>query len=484
MNSTLWLLRDPASGHLPAVITQYGQLYGLDCKEWKRNEPGDHVYGHDAQAIVVGLSYRSLRSLGNERALQLRNLVRRGATVYVRGGFLSKQSCSMSPIVDVNFSHTQGREGSLYRIESNSQVPAVLHEETGCADSPLAYAVGLPANAVPLASTQLETDEWCPFLFAIKCGAGVVICDLLPDSPSVALEVPIVERIASSSKRHAELGALVVARLATGLSPERRPPLNLIVDDRPANFDLLNTQNLCRWLQHVGAQFPDAHVDFAWTPDQLYPARSYIKTMKKFNTGVVWHGFKHHVDHRESVNLADDLRGGIQMVSQIERRFGVEFQKIMVFPFESFGVEALPILQRENFLATFAKPVASDDLWSRLPSFMDRSLPLHEQFAGVFPVLRRHSCDSLTQDLMLGRAALNLPTIVVIHPDEIGLRRWPYPPLPQGKRTHCDGVLSFAAAKKLESCSLEEIARDSRNHPQPKVFEPWKPCHENVRQTS
>src|SRR5260221_2228 len=159
------------------------------------------------------------------------------------------------------------------------------------------------------------------------------------------------------------------------------------------------------------------------------------------------------------------------MVAQLSLRFEVKFQPIMVFPFEAFSLEALSFLKDSGFLATFASPVAPPGLWSNYPSFVHRSVPLHEQYADIFPVLRRHSCESLTWELMLGHAALDLPIVVVVHPDELGMRRWPYPPLRKGSQTHSDGVLAFAAAKHLRASSLEEIAQEIVNRARPAIVE-------------
>jgi hypothetical protein len=261
-------------------------------------------------------------------------------------------------------------------------------------------------------------------------------------------------------------------RLAAGIDPADRPALNLTVDDRPANFDYLTSHKLDRWLRRLDTRWPGVHVDFAWTPDQIRPARGYIETLKRYNTGIVWHGFRRHVDHRRVFDLRGDLGDGCAMVARISREFDVRFQPIMVFPFEAFGPESLPLLEGAGFLATFASHLAPVGLWSPFPAFMDYSIPQHEQFAGLFPVLRRNSCRVLGRDRMLAHVLLNLPVIAVVHPDEVGLRRWPYPPLRQGSSSHCDNTLSLAAAWGLKPQSLEEIARDLRNRPQPTVIQP------------
>jgi hypothetical protein len=480
MNAFCWMVADPREGALPMVAAQFAQLFGLECSRWSRRQPLELVSARPDQTMVA-LSYRTLRSLSADQAARLRNLVKAGAVLYIRGGFLGREQCSLAPVADLSFSPVSCRPASEYRIETHPLMPEVLHDERASGEFRIPSARALPANAEALVTARFENGEQAPFLFAVRCGSGVVICDLLPDKARGSEDLPILERLADPSRRYAELGALVSARLAAGIGPKERPALNLTLDDRPANFDYLNTLRLARWLRHVDEQFPGAHVDFAWTPDQLYPARNFVETLKRFNTGIVWHGFKHHLNHRDARDLAGHLGDGAEMVAQISRRFGVRFQPIMVFPFESFGLNALPILEHHGFLGTYANRVAPIGLWSPYPSFMNYSLPLHEQFTDIFPVMRRHSIEMLTRDVMLSHAALNLPMITVIHPCDIGLRRWPYYPNRQDDQTLCDRVLSFAAAKHLQARSLQDIAQEVVTRPQPRTFEPTELCRIDAR---
>lgn len=462
--SHCWLIPDPRNDRLPQVGAQFAQLFGLACQRWGRSEI---LQTAAISRNVVALNYRTLVSLSRGQALMLRRMIQRGAILYIRGGFDSEEQCSLFPIADITFSVVRNRHSSEYLISDEQLVPKVLRGEIAQGDFSLPCARGLSDTTRPLAIARFEDGERAPFLFAVPRGAGAVICDLLPDTPAVSAEQPIFDRFADPQTRHAELGALFSVRLAAGLEPDVRPPVNLVLDDRPANFDYLNSRNLRRWLEHVNSRFSGVHVDFAWTPDQLHASLGYVRTLKQFNTGVVWHGFKHHVNHRRGVDLASSYRDGLEMVRQISVRFQVEFQRIMVFPFEAFGADVFPFLDAGGFLATFADRLAPIGLWSPFPSFMDYSMPLHEQFSGIFPVLRRSSCESLTWDSMLSHAALDLPIILTIHPEEIALRRWPHPFRPLGKPEHCDHVLSFAASKGLPSLSLEEIANQQITRPQP-----------------
>jgi hypothetical protein len=480
MSGICWLAGDPRHGRLPLVAAQFAQLFGMECRRWNRTELRGPAAAPPSR-MIVAMSYRTLRSLRAEHAARLRNTVRAGAIVYIRGGF-ERRECSLSPLMEAGFSYHCGQPADEYRIESEPITPQTLRDERVAASLSLPAATEISANATPLLSARFAERGSAPFALALKCGKGWIICDLLPDAPAGSSDIPLFDRLADAHKRHCELSALIAVRLAAGLDPERKPPVNLIMDDRPANFDLLNTGNLRKFLEHVDAKYPGVHVDFAWTPDQLHPSRAYIETLKRFNTGFVWHGFKRHINHRRAFNLDEDLRDGTRMVERISRRFGVRLQPVMVFPFEAFGLDALPVLEKGGFLATFASPLAPVGLWSPYPSFMDYSAPLHEQFIDIFPVMRRYSRESLTRDTMLAHVALDLPIVMVIHPDEIGLRRWPYKPLPQGTRTHCDALLSFAAEKRLPSRSLEEIARELLTRPRPTVADFTEMCRGELRE--
>lgn len=463
------IVSDPRDGSMPSVAAQYAQLFGLECRFWNRNEVPEDAQSKPGDAVVA-LNYRTLRSLDAGQIAKLRNFIRGGAMLYVRGGFAGQERCTLWPLADASFSCAPVRSAAAYRIESHHLVPEVLYGEEGAGDFSLLSAADLSGKAQPLASARFHDYEWMPFLFSVACGAGTIICDLLPDAPIGSVDLPIFNRLADPMTRHAELGALATLRIGAGMSPKANGAVNLIVDDRPANFDYLTTRKLQRWLRHVDSHFPGAHVDFAWTPDQLRPARSYVETLKQFNTGFVWHGFKRHINHRKADNLKSDLRDGTAMVERISREFGVRFQPIMVFPFEAFGLEAIPLLEQGGFLATFANRLAPEGMWSPFPPFMDYSTPLHEQFTGLFPVLRRSTCETLSRNRMIALAALDLPIIAVIHPDEIGLRRWPYPPLAQGSPDRCDKLLSFAAARRMKPQSLEEIAQNLRARVRPQII--------------
>ncbi|MDO8432682.1 MAG: hypothetical protein Q7S58_09765 [Candidatus Binatus sp.] len=462
------------------MATQYAYLFGFDCIRCDPDEQLEFAGPKPGKAMLA-LSYRTLRYLGPDQLVRLRETAKAGAVVYIRGGFDGTQQCTLSPLIDATFLYVKDRRATAYRIEARWPMPEVLHGENSGGEFLLPSARGIPDQWQVLASAQFESGECAPFLFAIRCGAGYVICDLLADAPAGSPDTPILYRLANPAKRYRELGPLASIRIAAGVSPSARPAFNLTMDDRPANFDLLNSGNLRRWLEHVESRFHRAHVDFAWTPDQLYPARSFVEMLKRFNTGIVWHGFKRHVNHSGPLKFENDLRQGALMVGRISRRFDVNFQPIMVFPFEAFGLEALSFLKQAGFVATVAGPLPPGNSWSNYPSFVHRSVPLEEEFANVFPVLRRYSCESLSRDLMLSHAALNLPIIVVVHPDEIGMRRWPYPPLRKGTRTHSDSVLSFAAAKRLRAASLEEIAQEIVSRPRPKAFELRESCRTDAK---
>jgi hypothetical protein len=74
--------------------------------------------------------------------------------------------------------------------------------------------------------------------------------------------------------------------------------------------------------------------------------------------------------------------------------------------------------------------------------------------------LRRFPASFLNYDQMLALAALGLPIVLTVHPEDLRFRNFGLWNSPRWLN-HCDGVLRFAAAKGLRPLSLEQIARES-----------------------
>jgi hypothetical protein len=298
-------------------------------------------------------------------------------------------------------------------------------------------------------------------IFALRYGSGCVIYDLSTQDDTGA-DTPIVARLARQEVRHQEIGALVAANRAASIEPPNLPPFNLTIDDRPVNFDHFNVSPVSALLRHIDRLCPGAHTDFAWTPRHTSPCRGYLEAMKEFSTGFVWHGLYRHVDHRMISHPAVELREGTRMIRRLERRFGILFQPIMIFPFERSAPSQFPLLARAGFLAVVKEPLHSSCSDPNLPGYLEGSLPACVDATSGLTVLYRFPAASLTRERMLAMAALGLPIIAVGHPDEVGLKRLSRFRDRGGDVSHFDEVLKFASSKGLPPRSLEDIAGDVR----------------------
>ena len=298
-------------------------------------------------------------------------------------------------------------------------------------------------------------------IFALRYGSGCVIYDLHTQDDTGA-DASIVARLARREVLHRDIGALVAANRAAGMEPAELPPFDLTIDDRPVNFDHFNVAPLSALLRHIDHLCPGTHTDFAWTPRHTSPCRGYLEAMKEFSTGFVWHGLYRHVDHRLISHPAAELTEGTRMIRQIERRFGIRFQPIMIFPFERSTPKQFPLLVQAGFLAVVEEPRHPSSSDPNLLGYLGDSLPARVDATSGFTVLYRYLAASLTRERMLAMAALGLPIIAVAHPDEVGLKRlsrfWDR----GGDISHFDEVLKFASSKGLPPRSLEDIAGDVR----------------------
>ncbi|MGH9645625.1 MAG: hypothetical protein ACRD4E_02310, partial [Bryobacteraceae bacterium] len=300
--------------------------------------------------------------------------------------------------------------------------------------------------------------------FALRYGSGCAIYDLHPEDEAGA-DAPIVGRFARREACHLEAGALVAANLSAGIEPALLPPFNLIVDDRPKNFDHFNAASVSALLRHVDHLCPGAHMDFAWTPCHTNPSRGYLKAMKEFSAGFVWHGLYRHVDHRVIAHPEAELAQGKRLVGRIERRFGIRLQPIMIFPFERSAPKQFPLLAQAGFLASVEEPRHPSRSDPHMSAELGDSLPSGADTASGFTVLYRYPAVSLTRERMLAMAALGLPIIAFAHPDDVGLKRFSRFWGRSGDISHFDEVLKFASAKGLPSRSLEEIAAEVKSLP-------------------
>ncbi len=454
-----WLMNNSAAG-AGSSAARFARLRGVgvvDC--------------YDVDALPARISGPALIAIDAARwdALPPRGkrhlaiLVGDGATLYVRGTPPSRPMLDLAPFGPSDLTIGQENRAVGYRFTTSRMLPQVLAgEEAAWGVFAAPGAEHLPPPAEGLLMLRHVDGHERAAIFGLPYGSGYVIWDLHCE-PDVDVQTPIVARLARPELRHLEVGALLAADAAVRADPRRLPPFNLTIDDRPVNFDHFNTAALCALLRHIQDRCPGAHTDFGWTPRHTNPSRGYLEAMKQFPTGFVWHGMYRHVDHRVIADPAAELAEGNHLAGEIQRRFEVRLQPIMIFPFERSAPEQFGLLAQAGFLACVEEARHSHAPQAPAPGYLADSLPcLTDEDCG-FTVLYRYRAATLTRDRMLAMAALGLPIIAYAHPEDVGLRRFSRLWDRKGDVSHFDHVLKFASSKGLPSRSLEEIATEVRN---------------------
>ncbi len=338
-----------------------------------------------------------------------------------------------------------------YQFSTHPILPAAIAGERIVTRLNMPMAAGLDDSVRPIVWSLHRTGSGTPSIFSIEVGAGIAIFDLHPDDESSEHE--LLAELAAPTRRAASIGAVAAVDWAAGRNPATPVPINLVIDDRPINFDYFNAGRLKTFMQHLDDRCPGIHTDFAWTPSYTRPYRRYLDVLAQHNTGFVWHGFLRHVDHRRITDFESQLDAGRARVEEITRHYGVRFQRVMIFPYEKGTRRADELLRRAGFVA-------------KVQSMEDSPHPNYYRLRGVadkpsfdeFSVIYRDSIETLTRDRMLALATLGMPVAALAHPRDLALRR--FQPGDPGAVSYFDSVLAFAAEKSLRPMSLEEIAAE------------------------
>ena len=455
MAATCWLIGGDASRQ--SCAARFARLRGIgprDCDDV------ESMPGQIREPTMIAISSARLCSLSAGGKRHLANLVEQGAVLYVRGVPRPGDRLDLGPFAQSDATIAPECRAVGYRFTSSRILPAVLAGEEAAGRAYQAYgAERLPADAEGLVMLRQVDGNERAAIFSLRHGNGQVIYDLHPDDEDCA-QAPLVERLADLAIREREIGALIAADCALHRDVQRLPPFNLTIDDRPVNFDHFNTAAVSALLRHIEEVCPGAHTDFAWTPRHTSPCRGYLEVMKQFSTGFVWHGLCRHVDHRVIADPGAEFARGMRLVGEIEERFGIRLQRVMIFPFERSAADQFRLLLEAGFLACVEEPRYPRNFDAHLPRFLECSLPSVIDARCGFTVLYRYSVAALTRDRMLAMAALGLPIIAYAHPDELGMRRLARLRPRMGDVSHFDPVLSFASSKGLPSRSLEDIATE------------------------
>jgi hypothetical protein len=401
-----------------------------------------------ARNQLIAISFDLLARLEPEAKARIRESAERGATIYVRGALEPGRVYSLQPFSDQRFEFSI-RPADGYQSSTHPILPSAIAGERIATRLNMPQAAGLEDPARPLVSSLHPFGPERPSIFAVEVGAGMAIFDLHADSDVEDLE--LLADLASPARRAACIGALATVDWAAGRDPAMPAPVNLVIDDRPINYDYFNAGNLDAFLAHLERQCPGIHTDFAWTPWHTRPHRGYLNVLSRYNTGFVWHGYLRHVDHRTITDFEAQLSAGRARVDEISREYGVRFQPVMIFPFEKDTPRAEALLRQAGFVAKVQSaggfPPPS---YYRLRAVDEDDCP--------FSVVFRDSIDLMSRDRMLAMATLGMPIVALAHPRDIALRR--FGRRDQSAFSYFDPVLRFAAEKSLRPMPLEEIAAE------------------------
>jgi len=401
---------------------------------------------------LIAINFDLLARLEPEAKACLRKSVESGATIYVRGALDPGRIYSLLPFSDQRFEFSN-KPADGYQFSTHPILPSAIAGERIATRLNMPQARGLDDRARPILSSVNNCGPDSPSIFTIEVGAGRAIFDLHGESDHEDFE--LLAELSAPSRRTAAAGALAAVDWAAGRNPAIPAPVNLVIDDRPVNYDYFNAGKLDAFLQHLEAQYPGIHTDFAWTPCHTRPHRGYLSVLRRYNTGFVWHGYLRHIDHRTITDFEAHLSAGRARVNEISREYGVRFQPVMIFPFEKDTPRAEELLRRTGFVA-------------KVQSAGGLPPPAYYRLRGVVPepsrddpfsVVFRDSIDLLSRDRMLALATLGMPIVALAHPRDLALRR--FGRLDRAALSYFDPVVRFAAKKSLRPMPLEEIAAET-----------------------
>jgi len=454
-----------AGSNGPGAVAHFAELRGSKPLLLDHNQV-DLAIRSCESADIIAIRWELWERLDGGSKQKFADSVMRGMVLYLGGGLKSGGLYSLKPWLDDSLLATRLDNVRGYSFTSHRLMPKPLEGEHFDAEIPSALAATVGSPSEPLVVTRTSDGGERSLIFAIPSGAGFVICDLTAQTEPSDEESPILSRLIDRAQRLRNIGPLIAVDFATGRNFKDPGFYNLTLDDRPANYDFLRLAQLRRWLLHAREIADRFHLDCGWTPDQSRPLRSYVATLKEFGAGFVWHGLLRHVDHTKVADPGAELRRGRERMQAISRRYGVEIQPIMIFPFGRRSDAAVRCLIEDKFAAIAEYAEANEENETHLPGYLRYSTPLRRSVAAGFPVLRRYPCRVLDRDRMLGLAALGLPVIAVAHPVDLGIARL-RSLVRNGSIRYFDKVLRFAAGKGLQPATLLQLAKEMEQWPRP-----------------
>jgi len=403
--------------------------------------------------IVLTLERLQRLSATSERALE--KLLRAGGTLYVRGAPAERTHICLPGFLGSGFFGLPAAEMQSHNFPAHKLLPSVLRVEHSEGPFSSGGSPDLQPPYEPLMYAKALNNEPLAVLFAYNYCEGCAIFDLTSDAGTDVS--PLLLRLADPAGRARHLGALISIDRAVGRDFDWPVAFNLTIDDRPIDYDYFSLSSLRRLFEHANDVLPGVHLDFSWTPSHRHPTRSYVELLKRFGSGFLWHGFARHVPHDLTMNFEREIATGRKLVREIEERYKVCFQPIMIFPFERSSAGALGKLAAAGLHAVGVSLFAYNELFTGVPSYLNYSI-VRRLYADDGPlVLRRWSLWRFYNDLLLAHGVLGLPIMLTAHPGYFGLKRLPRP-WQSNRIDDLDRVLRFAAAKRLRPRSMEQIA--------------------------
>ena len=450
-NRRCWLIGDDGD-RAPSLLTQFARLRGFEAHYCRGSELPSARAGADS---LVAISFADLDRMTARERESLRASINVGSTLYVRGAAAAGVRYQLAPLIEASFTAGRCATVSTYRFTHHPMIPMALRGEEGALQIGLECASNLSGPIEPILVACDADGAESPVVFAYRAGRGAIICDLQPDGANA--DIPLIWRLADPVQRCATASALIAAERAAGRDVEAPVSFNLTIDDIPLGYDYFNEPLLEGFFDHIERRCAAVHLDCAWIPTSRWISRGYVQMLKDHGAGFVWHGMHRHVDHQNIEHPAAEMEAGKRAMAANMRRYGVQLQPMIIFPFERAHRSAEELLLNEGFIAAAEQP-RHDEGGAEMPHYLAYASESCVHESGL-RFLHRYEADFLTRDRMLAIAALGMPILAFAHPKDVRLRRLSRFIDRGGVYSHFDTVLDFAAAKSLPGLSLEEIAR-------------------------
>src|SRR5271170_2588609 len=123
------LITDTRYERFPLLAAQFAALRGIEC--WRMDLAGaDFSEAGFAPNVALAISHSTLASFNPAEMRALKAIVLRGASLYVRGGFPTGQTCSLAPFGLGAFRVRSCEATDGYRLADHPLLPQVLRNET------------------------------------------------------------------------------------------------------------------------------------------------------------------------------------------------------------------------------------------------------------------------------------------------------------------------------------------------------------------